>query len=60
MNPKLKILNGPMVGQYLKKVMRLIKDLNIRTPVEAWIKQVKCGRVYMQKFQGHYDGKSEG
>ena len=49
-----------MVGQYLKKVMRLIKDLNIRTPVEAWIKQVKCGRVNMQKFQGHYDGKSEG
>ena len=49
-----------MVGQYSKKVMRLIKDLNIRTPVEAWIKQVKCGRVYMQKFQGHYDGKSEG
>ena len=60
MNPKLKILNGPMVGQYSKKVMRLIKYLNIRTPVEAWIKQVKCGRVNMQKFQGHYDGKSEG
>ena len=53
-------LNGPMFGQYPKEVMQLIKDLNIRTPVEAWIKQVKCGRVDMQKFQGHHDGNSEG
>ena len=53
-------LNGPMFGQYLKKVMRLIKDIDIRNPVEAWIKQVKCGRVAMQKFQRHYDGKCEG
>ena len=46
-----KILNGPMFDQYPKKSMRIIKDITIRTPAEAWINQVKCGYVAMKKLR---------
>ena len=53
-------LDGPMFDQYYNKVMWLINDLTIETPVEVWIKQVKCGCVAMQNFQDHHDVKSKG
>ena len=40
--------------------MRIFKDITIGTPAKAWINQFECGYIAMQKFQEHYDGKSEG
>ena len=53
-------MNGLVFDQYSKKLMWLIKEFTIGTPEEAWINQVKCGRVAMKKLWGHYDGKYEG
>ena len=54
------IRNELIFDQDSKKVTRLIKELTIRTPEEAWTNQVNFGRVAILKFQEHYYGKSEG
>ena len=54
------ILNGLMFDQYSKNLMHLIKEMAIITPAEYIIRQVKWGRVAMQKLREHYDDKSEG
>ena len=51
-------LYDSMIDQYSKKVVRLIKEITIGTPEEAYIKHVKCGCVDMLKLQEHYDDKS--
>ena len=50
-------LNRPTFDQYFKKLMWLINELTIGIPEEACIKQVKCGRVDMQKLRQYYGGK---
>ena len=53
-------MNGLVFDQYSKKLMWLIKEFTIGTPEEAWINQVKCGRVAMHKLRERYYGMSEG
>ena len=53
-------LHGPIFDQYSEQMMRLIKELNSGTPVEASIKQVKCDRAAMQNLRQHFDENSEG
>ena len=48
-----------MFEQDSKNMMRIIKDITIRTPAEACLKQVKCDHVDIHKLQDTYGGKSE-
>ena len=42
-----------------RKVLDILKELNIGNDAETWIKGLKCGRKEMHELQSHYDGTSE-
>ena len=43
-----------------RKVLNIIKELNLGTDSETWIKVLKCGRKAMHELQAQYDGTPEG
>ena len=43
-----------------RKVLGILKEINLGNDAETWIKGLKCGRKAMQELQYHYDGTSEG
>ena len=54
------ILVGNMFTRDSRKVLDILKELNLGNDAETWIKVLNCGRKSMQKFQAHYDVMSEG
>ena len=42
-----------------RKVLDIIKEMNLGTDAETWIKGLKCVRKAMQELQAHYDGTLE-
>ena len=48
-----------MFTRYSRKVINILKELNLGTDAEEWIKGPKCGRKEIQELQAHYDGTSE-
>jgi len=53
-------LEGPLFDVDTKDVLRIIKELTTGTPAEAWVKNITCGRIAMEKLREHYDGMAEG
>ena len=53
-------LEGPLFDVDTKDVLRIIKELTTGTPAEAWVKNITCGRISMEKLREHYDGMTEG
>ena len=43
-----------------RKILDIIKNMNLGTDAETWIKDLKCSRKAMQELQAHYNKKSEG
>ena len=43
-----------------RKVLDIIKKLNLGTDAETWIKGLKCRKNPMQEVQANYNGPSEG
>ena len=43
-----------------RKVINILKKLNLGTDSKTWINGIKCARKSIQEIQPHYDGMSEG
>ena len=51
---------GNMFTSESTKFLDIIRETNLGTDNETWIKGLKCIRKSMQEIQAHYDGTSKG
>ena len=49
---------GNMFIRDSRKVFEILKELNLGTDAETWVKGLKCRRKAIQELQAHYDGTS--
>ena len=64
-NRDVKIINseslvGNMLMQDSRKVLDVLKEMNLGTYTETWIKGLKCGIKSTKELKYHYDGTLEG